>query len=233
MMKKSTAARETFFAVTIMLATILSTLFLVKAAPANAQERQPDRAGQFDFYVLSLSWSPTFCGSDKGGRNEQQCGVDKRFRFVVHGLWPQYETGYPDFCRTSEPDRVPRSVGETMFDIMPSMGLVGHQWRKHGSCSGLGQKAYFETVRRAFDHVQIPADLARGDRPLSLSADEIEQKFLASNPGMSQRGIAASCEGRKLEEIRICLTKDLQFRDCAEVDRRGCRIDGITLPPAR
>jgi ribonuclease T2 len=81
--------------------------------------------------------------------------------------------------------------------------------------------------------VQIPADLARGDRPLSVSADEIEQKFLAANPGMTRRGIAASCEGRKLDEIRICMTKDLQFRDCAEVDRQGCRIADITLPPAR
>ncbi len=107
MMKKSTAARETFFAVTIMLATILSTLFLVKAAPANAQERQPDRAGQFDFYVLSLSWSPTFCDTQRGGRNAQQCGGNKDFGFIVHGLWPQYEQGYPEFCKVGEPGRVP------------------------------------------------------------------------------------------------------------------------------
>lgn len=120
-----------------------------------------------------------------------------------------------------------------MFDIMPSMGLVGHQWRKHGSCSGLGQRAYFEKVRQAFERIAIPAELAQGDRPLILSADEIEQKFLSANPGMSRKGIAASCEGRQLEEIRICLSKDLQFRDCAEVDRRGCTISQINLPPAR
>ncbi len=232
MMKKSSAVREILFAAVLMLATAISAL-----SPVNAQERRQDRtqdrAGNFDFYVLSLSWSPTFCASDKGGRNGQQCGLDKRFRFVVHGLWPQNENGYPDFCRTAESDRVPRDLGETMFDIMPSMGLVGHQWRKHGSCSGLGQRAYFEKVRQAFQQIEIPADLARGDRPLSLSADEIEQKFLSANPGMSRRGIAASCEGRQLEEIRICLTKDLAFRDCAEVDRRGCTISQITLPPAR
>jgi ribonuclease T2 len=228
MMKKSAAIRETYFAAAVAVAAILSACL-----PASAQERRIDRAGTFDFYVLSLSWSPTFCAGEDGERNGQQCGLDKHFRFIVHGLWPQYESGYPDFCRTSEPDRVLRSVGETMFDIMPSMGLVGHEWRKHGSCSGLSQKAYFDTVRRAFQHVTLPADMSRGDRPLSLSADEIEQKFLTSNPGMTRRGIAASCEGRKLDEIRICLTKDLQFRDCAEVDRRGCTIDEITLPPAR
>ncbi len=232
MMKKSSALREVLFAAAIMLATAVFTL-----SPVNAQERrqdrQQDRAGNFDFYVLSLSWSPTFCATNKGGRNDQQCGLDKQYRFIVHGLWPQHEKGYPDFCRTSEPERVPRGLGETMFDIMPSMGLVGHQWRKHGSCSGLGQKAYFEKVRQAFERIAIPAELAQGDRPLILSADEIEQKFLSANPGMSRKGIAASCEGRQLEEIRICLSKDLQFRDCAEVDRRGCTISQINLPPAR
>ncbi|MBW9087834.1 ribonuclease [Rhizobium wenxiniae] len=232
MMKKSSALREVLFAAAIMLATAVFTL-----SPVNAQERrqdrQQDRAGNFDFYVLSLSWSPTFCATNKGGRNDQQCGLDKQYRFIVHGLWPQHEKGYPDFCRTSEPERVPRGLGETMFDIMPSMGLVGHQWRKHGSCSGLGQKAYFEKVRAAFERVEIPADLSSGNRPLTFSADEIEQKFLGANPGMSRKGIAASCEGRQLEEIRICLSKDLQFRDCAEVDRRGCTISQINLPPAR
>ena len=199
----------------------------------RSQQGSEDRAGAFDFYVLSLSWSPTFCASDDGGRNRQQCGTDKRFRFVVHGLWPQYETGFPDFCRSSEPDRVPRQLGEKLFDIMPSMGLIGHQWRKHGSCTGLDQATYFDTVRKAFEHVKLPADLAGGQSPLKLSPDAIEQAFMSANPGLSRRGIAASCEGEKLDEIRICLSKDLQFRDCAEVDRRGCRIGQVTLPPAR
>ncbi|WP_119942978.1 ribonuclease [Neorhizobium sp. NCHU2750] len=224
-MKKSTAIRELLFAAAGLLIGLISAL-----TPASADQ---DRAGVFDFYVLSLSWSPTFCAGDDGERNGQQCGLDKHFRFVVHGLWPQYEKGSPDFCRTSEPERVPRGLGQTMFDIMPSMSLVGHEWRRHGSCSGLDQKAYFDTVRRAFEHVAIPADLARGDRPLSLSPNDIENKFIAANPGMTHQGIAASCGGQRLEEIRICMTKDLQFRDCAEVDRSGCRIGQITLPAAR
>jgi len=204
-------------------------IFLVSAAAARAQ----DRAGAFDFYVLSLSWSPTFCASQQGERNDRQCDADKDFRFIVHGLWPQYEKGYPEFCETREPRRVPRSVGEPLFDIMPSMGLIGHQWRKHGSCTGLGQRDYFTRIRQAFERIRLPSDLGRGETAVTLSADEIEEKFIAANPGMSRRGISTSCEGRRLEEVRICLTKDLQFRDCAEVDADGCRISQITLPPAR
>lgn len=211
--------------------------FAFFASAASAQERRPDYAGQFDFYVLSLSWSPTFCasqsGGQRGGKNDQQCSTDKDFRFIVHGLWPQYEKGYPDFCETKEPGRVPQSLGEPLFDIMPSMGLIGHQWRKHGSCTGLSQRDYFGKLRDAFSRIKLPADLSRGDAAVTLSADQIEEKFLAANPGMSRRGISTSCEGRQLEEVRICLSKDLQFRDCAEVDRDGCRISQITLPPAR
>ena len=196
---------------------------------AEAQSRLRD----FDFYVLSLSWSPTFCATQRDGRKDQQCGGDANHGFIVHGLWPQNEKGYPQFCASREPQRVPRALGEPLFDIMPDMGLIGHQWRKHGSCSGLGQREYFGKIRDAFKRITLPADLAKAEKPMTLSAEQIEQKFVAANPGMSRAGIAASCEGRQLEEIRICLTKDLKFRDCAEVDRQGCRISGVTLPPAR
>jgi ribonuclease T2 len=221
-----------------MTSRLAAFLFIVFfASCASAQDRRADNrqdhAGRFDFYVLSLSWSPTFCASQGGGRTDQQCSTDKDFRFIVHGLWPQYENGYPDFCDTKEPGRVPQSLGEPLFDMMPSMGLIGHQWRKHGSCTGLTQRDYFGKLREAFSRIKLPADLARGETAVTLSADQIEDKFVAANPGMSRRGISTSCEGRRLEEIRICLTKDLQFRDCAEVDRDGCRISQITLPPAK
>lgn len=128
----------------------------------------PTRHGQnpvpagtgFDFYVLSLSRSPAFCASSEGSGNRQQCGSNRRYGFVVHGLWPQNETGYPEFCTSSEPDRVPDAIGRTMFDIMPSMGLIGHQWRKHGACSGLSQKDYFSATRTAFEAVKLPETIA-------------------------------------------------------------------------
>ncbi|CAD7033702.1 ribonuclease [Pseudorhizobium endolithicum] len=190
------------------------------------------KAQSFDFYVLSLSWSPTYCATQRDARRSPQCGSDESFGFIVHGLWPQYEKGYPEFCSSREPNRVPRALGEPMFDIMPSMGLIGHQWRKHGSCTGLTQRAYFEAVRRAFERIRIPPDLAEGEERLTLSPSEVERKFTEANPGMGPRGIAVRCERRRLEEVRICLTKDFRFRDCAEVDRGGCRLDRVELPPA-
>jgi ribonuclease T2 len=218
------ANAKTFFA-----AALLLPLGFTDTA---ADSRGGDRPGQFDFYVLSLSWSPTFCARQSGSRNQEQCGTNKSFGFIVHGLWPQNERSFPESCDSDGQDRVPRALGEQLFDIMPSMGLIGHEWRRHGSCSGLSQRAYFSRLREAFQRIQIPADLATDD-PVTLSADQIEDKFIAGNPGMSRRGIAASCNGNQLEEVRICLTKTLQFRDCVQIDRSGCRMSRITIPPAR
>lgn len=213
---------------------LLGALLLsLLAGAASAAERGGDRAGQFDFYVLSLSWSPTFCATDAGHRSQQQCGDGKDFAFIVHGLWPQYEKGYPDFCPSRESDRVSQSLGRTMFDIMPSMGLIGHEWRKHGLCTGLSQSDYFSTIRKAYQAVHMPADLAGGHQMQTFTPTQIEDKFVAANPGMTRHGISTACEGSRLEEVRICLTKDLNFRDCEQVDRDGCKGGQISLPPAQ
>ncbi|HSX74729.1 MAG TPA: ribonuclease T(2) [Shinella sp.] len=187
----------------------------------------------FDFYVLSLSWSPTWCaGNDADGRT-QQCRRGEDNGFIVHGLWPQNERGYPEFCPTRQPDRVPESLGRTVLDIIPSMGLIGHQWRKHGSCSGLGQKDYFAVTRAAFERVAIPAALTPQRGGSRLSPDAVEAAFIAANPGLDRKGIAVTCEGGRLEEVRICMTADLSFRTCPAVDRAGCRAKSIDQPPIR
>ncbi|WP_137132909.1 ribonuclease [Rhizobium sp. FY34] len=211
-----------------ILSAVIMALFLATASAANAQERP---TGNFDFYVLSLSWSPTFCAGNRGKDSPDQCATDKPFRFIVHGLWPQNERGYPEFCANTQPRRVPEDLGRAYFDIMPSMGLIGHQWRKHGSCSGLSQEAYLQTTREALNKIKLPADIATASGPLTFSAAAIEDKFLDANPGLRPESIAISCEGNRLEEVRICLAKDLSFRTCAEVDRKGCTINRVNVPP--
>src|SRR6201995_268524 len=134
---------------------------LLATSPAAAQDRRQNTPGQFDFYVLSLSWSPSFCegreDGDRGGRNQQmQCG-GRPFSFVVHGLWPQYESGYPEYCQRPAPRLERGSVG-TMLDLMPSPRLIFREWDRHGTCSGLTSGAYFDTVRKARAVVKIPAE---------------------------------------------------------------------------
>src|SRR6476659_3186155 len=93
---------------------VLATVLAASVATV-AQDRRQNRPGQFDFYVLSLSWSPSFCeaSGERGTPPQQQCGA-RPYSFVVHGLWPQYENGFPEFCRRPAP-RLNRNIVSSML----------------------------------------------------------------------------------------------------------------------
>jgi ribonuclease T2 len=215
-------------------ATLLG--FLAMAGSARAQDARQNEPGQFDFYVLSLSWSPSYCQSSRerspDRAPDQQCGP-RPYSFVVHGLWPQYESGFPEYCQHPAPRLERGSVG-TMLDLMPSPRLIFHEWDRHGTCSGLTSGAYFDTVRKARAVVKIPAEFLSVAEPLDVTPDQVEEAFVKSNPGLSRAAIAVSCDGKqRLSEVRVCLSKELGFRDCAEVDQRTCRRDKLVMPAVR
>jgi len=206
------------------------------AGTASAQDRRQNAPGEFDFYVLSLSWSPSFCegASERGnnGRSQQaQCG-GRPFSFVVHGLWPQYERGFPDYCQRPSP-RLDRNIMTSMLDLMPAPGLIFNEWDKHGTCSGLSGRAYFEAIRKARAAVKIPPEYLELASAKTVAPADVEEAFVKVNPGLSATSIAVTCNRTRLSEVRICLAKDLQFRPCDEIDRRACRRDQITMPPIR
>lgn len=210
-------------------------LALALTGGAVAQDRRQSAPGEFDFYVLALSWSPSFCeqASERGSntRSQQQCS-GRPYSFVVHGLWPQYERGFPDYCRRPAP-RLDRRIMTSMLDLMPAPGLIFSQWDKHGTCSGLEPRAYFETIRKARAGVKIPPEFLEVEAPKTITPAAIEEAFVKVNPGLSPSAISVSCDRARLSEIRICLSKDLQFRACEEIDRRACRRDQVVMPPTR
>lgn len=217
-------------------------LFCVSGCePAAESQTQPigtaDGRGaeisDFDFYVLSLSWSPSYCEAEGAEANRQQCGSRRPYAFVVHGLWPQFERGYPENCATSEQLEVPRDRMSALYDIMPSAGLIRHQWRKHGSCAGLSQADYFDAVRAARTRVTIPQDYLRLETHRSVDPASVEAAFIAANPGLMSEGVAVTCDQRFLREVRICMTKALEFRPCPEIDRKDCRLPAAVMPPVR
>lgn len=216
----------------------LSLLFLLGPAllvPAQAQDARQNASGAFDFYVLALSWSPSYCeaAAERGNahRSRAQCG-ERPFSFVVHGLWPQYDRGFPEYCQRPAP-RLDRRLMVSMLDLMPAPGLVYSQWDKHGTCSGLGARAYFETVRKARAAVKIPEDLLQLAAPKTISPEALEADFIKANPGLTPAAISVTCDHRRLSEVRICMNKDLQFRPCEENERRACRRDQLLMPPVR
>jgi ribonuclease T2 len=207
----------------------LAALLLILCCTFAA--RAQDRPGDFDFYVLALSWSPSYCEAEGDRRRDQQCS--RPFAFVVHGLWPQRERGYPADC-TYAGGRLPQALIDAQLDIYPAPGLVVHEWRKHGTCSGLGPAAYFAAARTANAKIIVPDAFQRLDKPQFVDVDAVEKAFLAANPTLGEDAIAISCDSRRLTEIRVCLTKSLtEFRPCPEVDRQSCRRQRVFMPAVR
>jgi ribonuclease T2 len=214
----------------------VAALLALSVISGSAQDRRQNEPGQFDFYVLSLSWSPSFCDavterSAESAARQPECG-DKPYAFIVHGLWPQYEKGFPEYCQNPAP-RLDRNVVSSMIDLMPSPRLIFRTWDRHGVCSGLPARAYFETMRKARAMVKIPTDFLDLKEPRTVTPGEVEDAFIAANPGLSHDAIAVGCDAKRLNEVRICLSKDLKFRDCAEVDQRACRRDQVMMPRVR
>jgi len=222
--------------IAIRWAAIALSITIPLTSDAWAQDRRQNAPGEFDFYVLSLSWSPSFCeaASERGssGRSQQaQCG-GRPFAFVVHGLWPQYERGFPDYCQRPSP-RLDRNIMSSMLDLMPAPGLIFSEWDKHGTCSGLGPRGYFETIRKARSAVKIPPEFLELAETKTIAPAAVEDAFIKANAGLSNSAVSVVCDKIRLSEVRICMSKDLQFRACEEIDRRACRRDQIVMPPMR
>ena len=229
------AVHTAFIAIFTAIVSLAASSLAAVAQDQRQDQRQGGEPGKFDFYVLALSWSPSFCEAAKerapDRTPQQQCST-RPYHFVVHGLWPQYERGFPRDCQTPAP-RLNRNIVSSMLDLMPSPRLVFNEWDRHGTCSGLGPEGYFEAVRKSYDTTKIPDKFLNITNYLMVTPTEVEDAFVAANPGLSRGAIAVTCDTRRLSEVRICMTKDLQFRDCPEVGRRACRRDKIVMPPVR
>jgi ribonuclease T2 len=207
-------------------------LLLVPFLPAQRRDAPRGEAGKFDFYLLALSWSPQHCSTPAGERDRMQCNGPRQYDFIVHGLWPQYERGWPQSCETSE--TLPKGVVDKMLDIMPSPGLIRHEWSKHGVCAGGSADQYFDRARRAFQALKIPPTLRSPKNARTVPPAIIAKEFVAANPGVPPAAVSVTCSGRFLQEVRVCLTKDLKPRPCsADVTRQACRVAEIIVQPVR
>jgi len=230
--------------------SVVAAALLLVAADASAQQRVPYRerpdanertnqAGVFDYYLLALSWSPTYCAGIADGRFDPQChSRERRYAFVLHGLWPQFEQRWPQFCQSPDNGYVPAQVADRMLDIMPSKRLIFHEYRKHGTCSGLGVEGYFDLARRMFESVKIPQRyLALEDDRLTVSPDELIREFMEANPKLARDQIVVECggPGNRLKEVRICFNKGGGLRACGrnEDQNRLCSAERMYVPPVR
>lgn len=204
-------------------------LLMLLALPAEAEG---ERSGDFDYFVLSLSWSASYCAIEGDASGADQCDTRHDYDFVLHGLWPQFESGWPSYCTGAKADP-PRALTAIQADIMGSGSLAWHQWKKHGRCSGLSAEDYYDTARTAFEMVNVPEVLTHLDRDMRLPARVIEEAFTEANPGLSPHAVTITCDQSMIREVRICLTKDLEYRACGLDVARDCRMTDALLPAMR
>jgi ribonuclease T2 len=207
-------------------------------APAERQSAHNNEAGQFDYYALVLSWSPSFC-ADGGHADSPQCAssAPRPYNFVLHGLWPQYQKGWPQNCPTDASPFVPNRLINQMLDIMPARQLVIHEYKKHGTCSGLDPEGYFALARRLYTSIQIPQRFQNPEVTQSVSPDEVLAEFEKINPELKPDMIAVSCGGggNRLKEVHICMSRDGKPAACGrnEVQRKMCDASTMFVPPVR
>lgn len=194
---------------------VASSLAITSFAIPNAVSAQNrGTPGQFDFYVLTLSWSPDYCVKN-GDRDQQQCKIGKKLGFVLHGLWPQYNKGYPANCSA---EKLPLHVKQQFPGLFPSDKLYSHEWKKHGTCSGKTPREYLALSKQLKDSVVIPTAYNRPNKPFRTTIDGLKNVFVNSNNQLNADGIAPYCSGsgRFLQEVFFCYSKDGKPGICSE-----------------
>ena len=177
----------------------------------NPQTASPSRTN-FDYYVLALSWAPAFCAHQTDKSDFRECDPRRSVGFIVHGLWPQRDTGRPlEYCEEVHP--LAHDIVDDMLSIMPDRSLIQHEWRAHGSCSGLSPRDYFAAVRQAAAKVKFPARLSPRRRNPAITPDELEQE-LQSASGFTVPATRVACRESELTEIRVCFSKNLDPVPC-------------------
>jgi ribonuclease T2 len=206
---------------------------LLLAVPASPRSRKKTAGpAQFDYYMLVLSYAPDFCDQPTGKKDPRECGSGRRIGFIVHGLWPQGETSRgPSNCGGVGP--VSQAIIQATLNYIPVDSLIQHEWTTHGSCTGLTAADYFAALRKARDSVNLPADLNQPSQQLQLSPAQVEAKLAGANPSIPKAAFRTSCyRNGELQEVRICLNKDLSPRACG--DSAGeCAAPSVTLLPVR
>ncbi|HVJ04350.1 MAG TPA: hypothetical protein VM578_01625 [Candidatus Saccharimonadales bacterium] len=191
---------------------LLAALVVPSAARSRHKNySQPSAPGEFDYYLLSLSWAPNFCATHSGNANE--CGIGRHRAFVVHGLWPQGEQGRLNQpCQHTSP--VAEDVVRYALNFYPDAGLVQHEWQCHGSYSGLSARDYFTAVGHAYQSLHFPSSVAALSSDTRQNSATLVREFEQSNSA-PQGSFVSSCHDGELVAIEACFTKDLKLRSCS------------------
>jgi len=206
------------------------------ASDVQSQTAPGSERVRFEYYVLTLSWSPTHCAGDeaRGRDDDMQCRSGRPYGFVLHGLWPQRELTYPEYCETNQPSVVADDVMRDVLEISPSRGLVQHEWDSHGTCSNLSQRDYFSAAAAAYEAIEVPPAYRTLARDVATTPEDVRAAFLEANPQFRARDVAATCRRGELAEMWFCIDKQLRPRACSDdVRKKHCGARKVKMRATR
>ena len=214
----------------VMSALLCIPLCVTSFAFAKHHRRHNDPesgSGNFDYYLLALSWAPNYCAGHPTDHSSE-CKIGGHTAFVLHGLWPQANSGAPPMsCSTAPP--VAAATVDHMLNFMPSRGLIQHEWQKHGTCSALSAQDYFARVEQAFKHVHVPEQYPKLDHEQQFSVQDLEKSFADANHAPPQ-AFRVSCHAGELVSLEVCLDKNLQYQSCTQ-SVRECPVNQVDMRP--
>lgn len=211
----------------LFILSVLLIITLTVVYPANGRAASRNIAGDFDFYVLAMSWSPDFCAG-RGGSDYEQCGPGKNPGFVLHGLWPQYQKGFPQNC-SSVP--FPSQLKREFPGLFPNDRLYAHEWRRHGTCSGLSPREYMALAKKLKDAAPIPPRYRQLREPVRTTTAVLHKEFKTADAGIPEKGVAVFCSGsgRFLKEVFLCYNRQGERAACSpEIMSKSARSCGRT-----
>lgn len=199
-------------------------LSLALAAPAFAKD-----AGDFDYYILALSWNSGWCAIEGTAKDAPQCVDAPKSGFALHGLWPQNKQGWPEYCQSGRANP-PRSVTRDLASLYGSSGAAWHQWDKHGSCTGLSYQDYYARSADLLAEYATPEIFLQIDEPLKIAPSVIEDAMHERYPELDGDEISVVCKNGIFQELRICLDKNFEPTTCLGDAARDCEYSPEVLP---
>ena len=215
------------FIASVLLCALASLALLAFGKKHHHHHNDSEGGGQFDYYLLSLSWVPNYCASHPSDHS-RECKIGGHSAFVLHGLWPQSNSAPPPMsCSNASP--VGAATVEHMLNFMPTRGLIQHEWQKHGTCSGLSAQDYFAKVEQAFKEIQVPDQYRSLNHEQQFSVPEVEKSFADANHA-PQEAFRISCHAGDLVSVEVCMDKNLQYQSCTQ-SVRECPVSKVEMRP--